>query len=242
MSRASLHRSVETEPAGKRAAVAELDRQLRVLIDKGYPALASVSVEELESWVAPLRAHVAGLTPTAPPSPARVPFVLVISTAVVPAELSMPQTALNGRPGFVDRTAADIERFVPIDRLTIPPGPAYLVLDVDRGAETLNVRPDDALDTITAQGRSPLTVAEGIALVTHSPETLAKNNCFSLVGSRCGDRRVPALWISKGAPKLGWCWAGNPHTWLGSASCAARLGVVPPRLATPPRGSRRASS
>jgi hypothetical protein len=39
-----------------------------------------------------------------------------------------------------------------------------------------------------------------------------------------GDRRVPALWISGGAPKLGWCWAGNPHTWLGSASCATRLG------------------
>nr|WP_241825441.1 DUF5701 family protein [Micromonospora sp. CB01531] len=21
-----------------------------------------------------------------------------------------------------------------------------------------------------------------------------------------------------GAPKLGWCWYGNPHTWLGSAT------------------------
>jgi hypothetical protein len=35
---------------------------------------------------------------------------------------------------------------------------------------------------------------------------------------------VTAIWISKGAPKLGWCWAGNPHTWLGSASCAKRIG------------------
>jgi len=37
-------------------------------------------------------------------------------------------------------------------------GDAYLVLDVDRGEETLNVRPDDALVTITARGRRPLTV------------------------------------------------------------------------------------
>jgi hypothetical protein len=56
-----------------------------------------------------------------------------------------------------------------------------------------------------------------------------------LLGSRCGDRRVPALWISggsardggtarRGAAKLGWCWAGNHHTWLGHASAAQRVG------------------
>jgi len=101
----------------------------------------------------------------------------------------------------------------------------YLLFDVDRGGETLNVRPNDALVSITALGRSPLTVDEGIAFITHFPQSLEKNNCFSLLGSRCGDRRVPALWISGKAPKLGWCWAGNPHTWLGSASCASRAGA-----------------
>lgn len=213
-------------------AVAEFDRQLAMLTAKGYPALAGVPVEEFVSWLAPLRAKAVGPAAPAAPTPARVPFVLVISTEVVPAELSMPRTALNGKPGFVDRTAADIERFVAIEQFAIPPGAAYLAFDVDRGGETLNVRPNDALPSITAQGRSPLTVAEGIALITHYPETLAKNNCFSLLGSRCGDRRVPALWISNRAPKLGWCWAGNPHTWLGSASCARRVGVPPSMLAS----------
>ena len=74
------------------------------------------------------------------------------------------------------------------------------------------------MEGITAQGRLPLTIDEGLALVTLHPAALASNRCFSLVGSRCGDKRVPALWISQGAPKLGWCWYGNPHTWLGSAS------------------------
>jgi len=32
----------------------------------------------------------------------------------------------------------------------------------------------------------------------------------------------PAIWISRGAPKLGWCWQRNPHTWLGMASAGAR--------------------
>ena len=46
------------------------------------------------------------------------------------------------------------------------------------------------------------------------------------------DARTPALWISNGtgrdgaanrnAPKVGWCWAGNRHTWLGFASAAHR--------------------
>jgi hypothetical protein len=66
---------------------------------------------------------------------------------------------------------------------------------------------------------------EGIALITHYPDVLMKNNGFSLLGSRCGDRRVTALWISGGKPKLGWCWTGNPHTWLGSASCRYRTGA-----------------
>nr|WP_157857446.1 DUF5701 family protein [Streptomyces yerevanensis] len=39
---------------------------------------------------------------------------------------------------------------------------------------------------------------------------------------RSGDRRVPAIWISQKTPKLGWCWEGNPHTWLGMASAGDR--------------------
>ncbi|HYN94662.1 MAG TPA: DUF5701 family protein [Pilimelia sp.] len=31
------------------------------------------------------------------------------------------------------------------------------------------------------------------------------------------------MWISGRAPKLGWCWEGNPHTWLGVASTGARI-------------------
>ena len=94
----------------------------------------------------------------------------------------------------------------------------------------------EAIERVTREGKSGFSVMdaddldrfepiERIALVTHHPEALAKNACFSLPGSRCGDRRVAALWISKGAPKLGWCWAGNPHTWLGSASCGGRTEV-----------------
>ncbi|MGH3631886.1 MAG: DUF5701 family protein [Sciscionella sp.] len=28
------------------------------------------------------------------------------------------------------------------------------------------------------------------------------------------------------APKLGWCWAGNRHTWLGFASASRRFSAT----------------
>ncbi len=103
---------------------------------------------------------------------------------------------------------------------------AYLLVDIDRGKDNANMPPDEALCMIEKENRSPLTIDEGVAIVTHYPEFLMRNNCFSLLASRCrGDRRVPALWIdSEKKPRLGWCWAGNPHTWLGSASCRKRVG------------------
>ncbi|HET8641733.1 MAG TPA: DUF5701 family protein [Pseudonocardiaceae bacterium] len=202
---------------------AEFDRQVATLIDKGYPALSGLSEESFTGLVAPLRRVAVDRGEAVnPPTPARVPFVLVIT--LVPPEETMALTELRGRPGHAAFEPDDLRGFSPIEHVPVPAGPAYLMFDVDRGKETLNVTPDRALETITAQRRSPLTVDEGIALITHYPQALEKNNCFSLAGSRHGDRRVPALWISRGAPKLGWCWAGNPHSWLGTASCAGRAG------------------
>ena len=52
-----------------------------------------------------------------------------------------------------------------------------------------------------------------------------------MAGSRRGDQRVPAFWVSEGRPKLGWCWDRNPHTWLGTASCAGASDAGSRRLA-----------
>lgn len=67
-------------------------------------------------------------------------------------------------------------------------------------------------------------IDEGIAFITAFPESLEKNNRFQTAGSRRGDRRVPGLRISDKRPKLGFCWVGNRHTWLGAPSCADRVG------------------
>ncbi|MEU7931992.1 DUF5701 family protein [Micromonospora echinofusca] len=204
-------------------AATEFDRQLDRLVELGYPALAELTEDAFRDLVAPLRAAaVAGSAGLPAPTEGRVPFLLVVTRDLVPVEERVALTTLAGKrkPGIVDRHYAegDLPKFDPIKELEVPAGPAYLLFDVDRGEETLNLAPAAAMEVITGQGRLPLTIDEGLAFVTLHPEALAKNKCFSLVGSRCGDKRVPALWISQNAPKLGWCWYGNPHTWLGSAS------------------------
>ncbi|MDQ3716970.1 MAG: DUF5701 family protein [Actinomycetota bacterium] len=206
----------------------EFDRQVQRLLDKDYPAIAGLARDAFRNLVTPLHQAVLDRKAEfAAPTRARVPFVLVI-TRLVPAAAAMAVTELRGKPGFVTDGFDDVDRFSPIDSVEIPDGGAYVLFDVDRGAEYRNVRPDEALASITAAGRTPLTVDEGIAFVTQFPESLEKNNCFSLLASRGSDQRVAALWISKAMPKLGWCWDRNPHTWLGSASAACRLG--PPGL------------
>lgn len=144
----------------------------------------------------------------------------------------------TGKRGFIVVDMPDLDDFAPIDQVTLPPGPLYLTHELDRGDQLANWSPDEALPTITAAGRTPLTVSEGIHWLLQQPEMLERGRCFMTIGSRIRkgngslDARTPALWISNGtgrdgrenrnAPKVGWCWAGNRHTWLGFASAASR--------------------
>lgn len=230
-------------------AATAFDRQVGNLIELGYPAASGLDAERFAALLAPLREAAVAATadashttdaanttdaagePGGEAVTGRVPFVLVVTRSVVPIEETMPRTTLHrGRlPGFVDRSfePGALERFVATDEVALPGHDAYLVLDVERGEEFCGAVPDDALRTIADRGRTPLTIEEGIALITHFPQVLVRNKCFSLGGSRSGDRRVPALWISQKAPKLGWCWQGNPHTWLGVASAGGRRAATP---------------
>jgi hypothetical protein len=201
------HHPFDSDPAG------ELRRQTDVLVAQGYPALAGLTGRAFRGRVAPL----ADVVPPAP-------FVLVVTGELVPLDRLVERTALRGKRGFTTMDGDDVRRFRPTPGLDLPASPVYLLVDVDTGAETLGVTPDDALPGIHASGRTPLTLDEGLAVVAQHPQWLRERNCFEMLGSRAGDRRVTGLWLSKGAPRLGWCWAGNPHGWLGMATAAGRVG------------------
>ncbi|MER5214090.1 DUF5701 family protein [Streptomyces sp. NPDC002838] len=213
---------------------AEFDRQVRNLADLGYPKASGLEPEQFAALLAPLRATAVASTDARhddhahDPEAGRVPFVLVVTRDVVPIEETMPRTTLHGGklPGFVDRSfePGALERFVATEETALPDQRAYLLFGVERGEEFCGAVPREAMATIAGRERTLLTIEEGVALITHFPQVLVKNKCFSLGGSRSGDRRVPAIWISQKAPKLGWCWEGNPHTWLGMASALRRGG------------------
>jgi hypothetical protein len=200
-------------------AQTDLTAQTDRLVELGYPALAGLSEAAFRGLVAPLEEYAAS---------AAAPYVLVVTRELVRPEDTVPLLRLVGsdRPGRVDRNHADgdLATYSPLEELAVPEAPAYLLTGVERGEEFCGVKPEEALPVIRGRGRTPLTIDEGIAVVTQLPELLEKNKCFMLSGSRRQDRRVPALWISEKAPKLGWCWDGNPHSWLGVASASGRLG------------------
>ncbi|MFC4606042.1 DUF5701 family protein [Rhodococcus kronopolitis] len=209
----------------------EFDRQVEVLTTLGYPALTGLTPAQFAAELEPLRETVR----THPESTDdhgedHIPFVLVVARTAKGASLdaheAMSRTAFGAKPGFSVLAPAELSQFRPVESVEIPDGIAYALMNIDTGSEFLNVTPAAALESLTAMERTPLTVEEGIALLTVRPDMLRKNKCFSLLASRCGDKRVPALWISERRPKLGWCWNGNPHTWLGSASASARLSLV----------------
>lgn len=209
-------------------AEAEFDRQVARLLELGYPEPAGMTAEQFIEAVAPLReVAVSSEAGEHDPERGRVAFVLVVTRRLVPIEETMPRTTLPGKskPGFVDHSFEEgsLERFVATEPMNLPDPRAYLVFDVDRGEEFCGAVPVDAMGVIADRERTVLTIEEGVALLTLFPEVLVKNKCYMLGGSRCGDRRVPALWISKNAPKLGWCWERNPHTWLGMASAGGRV-------------------
>jgi hypothetical protein len=180
------------------------DEQVRTLIDRGL--IADATVAEIARPAEPVERS-----------------VLVLSRDVVPVADAAARIVRRGKTVVLGQLEPeDLAAYAPIAAVRLPSAPAYLAVDVDLGAASRNVRPEDALRDILAAGRSPLTLDEGIAVVLQQPESIARNWGFSAAGSRRGDQRVPAFWISESRPKLGWCWDRNPHTWLGTASCARR--------------------
>jgi hypothetical protein len=198
----------------------EFDRQVDALASTGLPAQLELADECFRAMLEPLRDLLPELPADPAPAGERIPFVVVVPA--MPVTDVLAEVHGVGGNGFTTMEPDDLARFAPLPDMEVPAAP-YLMVDVDTGAETLNRRPAEVLPELAATGRSPLTVTEGLAVLVSDPGVLRSRNCFSLLGSRAGDKRVPALWVSARRPRLGWCYQGAPHTWLGSASCATRL-------------------
>ncbi|WP_157606037.1 DUF5701 family protein [Phycicoccus sp. Soil802] len=216
----TTHSQTDTQAQALTDTATEFDRQVQAYLDAGYPALAGLTerafVDQLEPW----RDKAFRAEATAED---RIPFALVVTSRLVTADRALPTVHWKATTGWTEYTADDLAGYRPIQGVDVPDHAAYLVTDVDTGTATLDVRARDAVPLIAAEGRTPLTVDEGVSLLALWPGILKDRNAFFLPGARDASKRVAALWVSKGHPRLGWCWEGNPHTWLGSASCGGRV-------------------
>ncbi|MES9519570.1 DUF5701 family protein [Streptomyces capoamus] len=212
-------------------ALPPLGAQVERLIELGVHETAGLPATELRAFAA--RAEAA--------EDAGAEALLAVHPDRAPASALAPLLRRDGKPGFVVTDMTDVDLFAPLDTVVPPDAPLYVLTGLDRGDRMANWSPDEALPALTAEARTPLLLTEGIQWVLHQPAVLDRNHCFMTLGSRLRkpdgalDARTPAVWISNGtgrdgrerrnAPKVGWCWAGNRHTWLGFGSATGRRTV-----------------
>ncbi|MFE7767680.1 DUF5701 family protein [Streptomyces sp. NPDC057438] len=213
-------------------ALPPLSAQAERLIELGVHEIAGLSADEVRAY-----AEGAGAAPAPAPGGG---VLLAVHPDLAPASALAPLMRRDGRPGFVVTDMSDVDRFTP-SAIELPETPLHLVGGLDRGDHMADWSPEEALPALTEEGRTPLLLTEGIHWVLQQPEILERNHCFMTIGSRLRkdngtpDARTPAIWISNGsgrdgverrdAPKVGWCWWGNRHTWLGFASATGRAGA-----------------
>ena len=130
--------------------------QVDQLVELGYPGLMGIKDDSLRERLEPLRGTAEALDAAADEEvPGRAAYVVVVTRELVDPYSTVPLLSLRGRQGVVDRNHAprDLATYDPLPELELP-GPAYLLVDVDRGEEFCGVRPEEALPVIRDRGRS----------------------------------------------------------------------------------------
>ena len=182
-------------------ASVEAQKQLDRIVALGYPDVADMSAAAFRALAEPLIGALEH-------SDLGSNILLVPTRELVSPESLIARTSINRMAGFTTMPPRDIASFLPQDGFMPPEGPF-----------------DVARKLIDSDERLPLTLEEGLAIATQHPEWLLEKNGFNLLGSRSTDGRVPSIWMSQNAPRLGAVWPNSRHTWLGNAYCTARRGV-----------------
>jgi hypothetical protein len=193
----------------------EFDRQVDALAQTGLPAVLDIKDTCFRAMLEPLR----DLLPRPAVGGDGIPFVVVVPEA--PAEPLLAAVHTPDGAGGTPLRADELARYRALPELDVPVAP-YLLLGVDAGAGTRGLAPAEAVRHITAAGRTPLTIAEGLALLVTDCGLLRSGSCFTLAGSSAGGADVPALWSGPDGPTLRRWAPSSAHRRLGSASCAGR--------------------
>lgn len=202
----------------------EFERQVETITGREYSEASGIKPDEYRKIFEPLKERIREIAQREKEmKEGHIPFVIVIKSDVIAPEKKMPLIELEGKKGYTTMDADTIKGFKPIEGVKIPNGKAYLAVDIETGKTSLGKTPDEATKKIKSEDRSPLTLDEGVALITHHPEILNDHYVWA-PGSRHGGGGVADLWLSGGEPELGWNYSDGSDSRWGSASCGSRIG------------------
>ncbi len=181
--------------------------QVKILLEKNYPAAANMEKEEFLSHISPLwdkplwdkLSSDSRITS----DDSRFPFIIVIPNEFVPIESQMRMIEYNGRKGRVIKKGI----FQNAEGVKTPKVPYLAINPMVDGYTLFRFRTPLFQNEGTEWGDRCLTIAEGIAVVNYYPiddSSGLKNYGLLLGGSRCQrSNTVPDLRISqKGYPEL----------------------------------------
>ena len=198
-------------------ASVEAQKQLDRIVALGYPDVADISAAAFRSLARPLIGALEH-------SDLGSNILLVPTRELVSPESLIARTSINRMAGFTTMPPRASPASC-LKTLHAAGRPVLSVVNPHTGTCYINREPDVARKLIDSDERLPLTLEEGLAIATQHPEWLLEKNGFNLLGSRSADGRVPSIWMSQNAPRLGAVWPNSRHTWLGNAYCTARRGV-----------------
>jgi len=160
----------------------EFDSQLEHLVEKGFWKIISPCVreDEFRAQILPLKEKLREIAEEQQEiKEGHIPFVLVLHrTKIRPAE-RVCMMRLNDKESTSEIKTLELNYSL-YDNVEIPAesrkGLAYLITDIEDGKETQDESAIDARQSLEKDGRSALTIEEGMALAGQHPEILEDHN------------------------------------------------------------------
>ncbi|HVR77977.1 MAG TPA: DUF5701 family protein [Acidimicrobiia bacterium] len=191
------------------------DRQASRFVALGYPEVLGMTAPAFLRLVDRLRSKADGQEGN------DIPFVVVIPSSMV--SISDQLSLVEHDEGGVTQFLKD-EDLIVRSGIAIPDEP-YLAKGIDVGDQLRGVSPDAAVEHLIGEGRSPLTITEGAALLTHYPHILDFVNIhLAATVHQSGD--AIDLYSYAGAVKLKRDPADRGDPRWGTPSCAERTNAT----------------
>ncbi|MCC7160163.1 hypothetical protein IT399_00320 [Candidatus Nomurabacteria bacterium] len=211
-------KTIESKKRYERLVI-EFDLQVANLIRKGFVKKAKLNVEEFRNILKTLKEKLIELSLLEFPK-GQIPFIIVPREKLLSLKEKIELIELQGRKGS---TLLDLSKFKTVEYLEIPETLAYLIVDVGISITTQEETADNAERQLKEDGRSPITIEEGVALALQYPRILEEHNVI-FAGSRYDTNQVADLWLHGNNPEFSLYSRNNSNPRWSLVSCGNRIG------------------